>query len=118
MACEQAMFEATDGVNTHKGGIFSLGLICFAAGRLRGLNRLVCAQSVCQQVAEICKGLVARELASRTHAATAGEKQYQQFGLTGARGEAELGFPTVRQHVLPYWYQEAGSGVFTMRYCV
>jgi triphosphoribosyl-dephospho-CoA synthetase len=25
MACEQAMFEATDGVNTHKGGIFSLG---------------------------------------------------------------------------------------------
>jgi triphosphoribosyl-dephospho-CoA synthase len=60
MACEQAMFEATDGVNTHKGGIFSLGLICFAAGRLRGLNRLVCAQSVCQQVAEICKGLVAR----------------------------------------------------------
>ena len=98
--------------NTHKGGIFSLGLICFAAGRLRGLNRLVCAQSVCQQVAEICKGLVARELASRTHATTAGEKQYQQFGLTGARGEAELGFPTIRQHVLPYWYQEAGERRF------
>ena len=112
MACEQAMFEATDGVNTHKGGIFSLGLICFAAGRLRGLNRLVCAQSVCQQVAEICKALVARELASRTHATTAGEKQYQQFGLTGARGEAELGFPTIRQHVLPYWYQEAGERRF------
>lgn len=112
MACEQAMFEATDGVNTHKGGIFSLGLICFAAGRLRGQNRLVCAESVCQQVAEICKGLVARELASRTHAVTAGEKQYQQFGLTGARGEAELGFPTVRQHVLPYWYQESGERRF------
>jgi hypothetical protein len=39
MACEQAMYAATDGVNTHKGGIFP-GLICFAAGRLRGLNRL------------------------------------------------------------------------------
>lgn len=112
MACEQAMFEATGGVNTHKGGIFSLGLICFAAGRLRGQNRLVCAESVCQQVAEICKGLVARELASRTHATTAGEKQYQQFGLTGARGEVELGFPTVRQHVLPYWYQESGERRF------
>ena len=109
MACEQAMFEATGGVNTHKGGIFSLGLICFAAGRLRGQNRLVCAESVCQQVSEICKGLVARELASRSHAVTAGEIQYQQYGLTGARGEVEQGFPTVRQHVLPFWFNESGE---------
>lgn len=112
MACEQAMFEATDGVNTHKGGIFSLGLICFAAGRLRGQNRLVCAESVCKQIAEICKGLVMRELASRTHAVTAGEIQYQQFGLTGARGEVEQGFPTVRQHVLPFWFKESGERRF------
>lgn len=112
IACEQTMFEATDGVNTHKGGIFSLGLICCAAGRLRGQNRQICAESLCQQVADMCKGLVARELACHAHATTAGEKQFQQFGLTGARGEAELGFPTVRQHVLPYWYQESGERRF------
>ena len=34
IACEQAMYAATGGVNTHKGGIFSLGLLCAAAGRL------------------------------------------------------------------------------------
>ena len=34
IACEQAMFCATQGVNTHKGGIFSLGLLCTAAGRI------------------------------------------------------------------------------------
>jgi triphosphoribosyl-dephospho-CoA synthase len=42
-------------------------------------------------------GLVARELAGRSAAATAGERQFQQLGLTGARGEAESGFATVRR---------------------
>ncbi len=32
MACEQAMYAATGGVNTHKGGIFALGLLCFTPG--------------------------------------------------------------------------------------
>ena len=31
-----------------------------------------------------------------------GERQYQQYGLTGARGEAESGFSTVRK-VLEQW---------------
>lgn len=33
VACETDMFRATAGVNTHKGSIFSLGLLCAAAGR-------------------------------------------------------------------------------------
>jgi holo-ACP synthase / triphosphoribosyl-dephospho-CoA synthase len=33
-AAERDMFDATGGVNTHKGLIFSLGLLCAAAGRL------------------------------------------------------------------------------------
>ena len=32
--CEQAMLRATAGVNTHKGAVFALGLLCFGAGRL------------------------------------------------------------------------------------
>ena len=34
-------------------------------------------------------------LAGRSAAVTAGERQFQQLGLTGARGEAESGFATV-----------------------
>lgn len=109
IACEQAMFTATDGVNTHKGGIFSLGLLCFAAGRLQGQGRIVSADALCQQVSEICCGLVARELDGRPQAITAGEKQFRQYGLTGARGEAEQGFITVRRAVLPFWHQEQGE---------
>lgn len=109
IACEQAMFAATQGVNTHKGGIFSLGLLCFAAGRLQGLHRVVSADTLCQQVSEICRGLVARELAARPQAMTAGEKQFREYGLTGARGEVEQGFATVRRAVLPFWHQEQGE---------
>ena len=98
MACEQAMYAATGGVNTHKGGIFALGLLCFAAGRVNKVT----ADALCCEVSNICHGLVDRELAGRTGRATAGERQYQDFGLTGARGEAQSGFATVRK-VLRQW---------------
>ncbi|WP_421356453.1 triphosphoribosyl-dephospho-CoA synthase CitG [Pseudocitrobacter faecalis] len=103
IACEQAMLRATHGVNTHKGGIFALGLLCFAAGRLAEKGMQMNALSLSTQVSEICQGMVQRELASRQSRATAGEKQFHQFGLTGARGEAESGFATVMRHVLPHW---------------
>lgn len=98
IACEQAMYAATGGVNTHKGGIFSLGLLCFVAGRVRDVS----TQTLCREVSNICRGLVDRELAGRRCMATAGERQYQQHGLTGARGEVESGFATVRK-VLQQW---------------
>lgn len=98
IACEQAMYAATGGVNTHKGGIFSLGLLCFTAGRVRNAT----ADTLCCEIGNICRGLVERELAGRSGMSTAGERQYQQFGLTGARGEAESGFATVR-NVLTQW---------------
>lgn len=98
IACEQAMYAATRGVNTHKGGIFALGLLCFAAGRLENVS----AESLCCEVSNLCRGLVTRELEGRGGPATAGERQFQQYGLTGARGEAESGFATVRK-ALAQW---------------
>lgn len=108
MACEQAMFAATGGINTHKGGIFSLGLLCFAAGRLQAQGQWLSSDQLCDEVSRICQGLVARELAGRNKntVETAGEKQFRLYGLRGARGEAESGFATVRHHVLPFWSQE------------
>ncbi|KAB8312880.1 triphosphoribosyl-dephospho-CoA synthase CitG [Erwinia endophytica] len=109
IACEQAMFVATHGINTHKGAIFSLGLLCFTAGRLQAQNRIISADALCQEVSAICRGLVAQELSARPHAVTAGEKQFREYGLTGARGEVEQGFATVRGAILPFWHQEQGE---------
>lgn len=109
IACEQAMYKATGGINTHKGAIFALGLLCFAAGRLRGQQRPLIVSIICRQVRDICSGLVERELAAAPLANTAGERQYRQYRLTGARGEAESGFATIRDHVLPGWHQRQGD---------
>lgn len=100
LACERAMFRATQGVNTHKGSIFSLGLLCAAAGRLVGAGQLPEAESMCREVATMCAGLVGDELAPEHEARTAGELLFQKYGLTGARGEAASGFATARQHGL------------------
>lgn len=100
LACESAMFRATGGVNTHKGSIFSLGLLCAAAGRLVGIGVMPDAESMCREVAVLCAGLVGEELAPQREARTAGELLFQRYRLTGARGEAASGFATVRQHGL------------------
>jgi triphosphoribosyl-dephospho-CoA synthase len=109
--CENEMFKATRGVNTHKGAIFSLGLLCAAAGRLlangRGLNR----ERICAEVASICLGLVSRELSARRTADTAGERIFQLYGLAGARGEAASGYWTVRSVALPVFDRLRSRGV-------
>lgn len=103
LACERDMFRATGGVNTHKGGIFSLGLLCAAAGRLAGTGQHVDGTSMCAEVAALCAGLVGQELAPMREARTAGEHLFKKYGMTGARGEAASGFATVRRHGLaPY----------------
>lgn len=96
---EQAMFAATGGVNTHKGAIFTLGLLCGSAGRLDTCD----PEILCREAAAMVQGIVARELAaiSEETAATAGQKLYLRYGITGVRGEAEQGFPTVLQFGLP-----------------
>ncbi|MBR1671419.1 MAG: triphosphoribosyl-dephospho-CoA synthase [Fretibacterium sp.] len=108
---EARMFEATHGVNTHKGEIFSLGLLCGCAGWQFGKGPLN-ADALAPLAAEMCRGLCGEELARLRDPAgsplrgdarplTKGERTYLQYGCTGIRGEAESGFRTVRQISLP-----------------
>lgn len=102
---ERAMFSATGGVNTHKGLVFSLGLLCLAAGVLdaRG-SRPLSARALCDFSALMCAGIVERELRSRGKQegkGSHGERVFSLYGVSGVRGEAEGGFPTVLQISLP-----------------
>lgn len=107
--CETAMFQATQGVNTHKGSIFSLGLVLTAIGRLIALQQPILPQKISQLVAGMCAGIT-DELKQPTHQPTAGRRLYEQYGLTGARGEAEGGYQLVIEHSLPYYLQQLAKG--------
>jgi len=109
--CEQAMLRATEGVNTHKGAVFSLGLLSFAAGRLLGQGATLTGDRMCSEVAGICAGLVDRELGGENQARTAGERVFRQYGLTGARGEAASGYAIVRSAALPVYDRLRLDGV-------
>ncbi|WP_435954623.1 triphosphoribosyl-dephospho-CoA synthase CitG [Dryocola sp. BD626] len=110
LACEKAMFRATAGVNTHKGSIFSLGLLCAAVGRLHRLCRPVSPENVCATAAAFCQGLTRRELEQQNTQQTAGQRLYRQLGLTGARGEAEAGYPLVLNLALPHYRKRLAQG--------
>ncbi len=101
---EQAMFAATNKVNTHKGMIFTLGLICGAVGWLYRKGIAYDAQHIRRVIMDCCENLVVDDLkdSSKTPA-TAGEKLFKQYGLTGIRGEAAYGYPTIFLHGLPVY---------------
>lgn len=107
---EQAMFRATDGVNTHKGAIFTLGLLCAAAGRLPRDQRT--PEKICRECAAMTAGIVRRELGHITPetAVTHGQKLYALHGITGIRGQAEAGFPAVLHTGLPVLKAQIDQG--------
>ena len=89
----------------------ALGLLCAAIGRLLQLNQPVTPTTVCSTAASFCRGLTDRELRTNNSQLTAGQRLYQQLGLTGARGEAEAGYPLVINHALPHYLTLLDQGL-------
>lgn len=87
-ACEKKMYVATSGVNTHKGIIFSLGLMVYATAIQYKLENLS-VDSVVDRV-KILSRDITKEL--KGDLKTAGAEQYKKYGLKGVREEAEEGF--------------------------
>ncbi len=103
--CEKDMFTATNGINTHKGIIFSLGILCAAVGNLyKSFNPLSFpAEKVCDKVKEMTKDLIEKDFKKikEKNILTHGEVLYKNYGLKGIREEVENGFPTVRNYGIP-----------------
>lgn len=109
---EAEMRRATVGVNTHKGAIFSMGILCGALGRLDRKN-WADPDRVLEECAAMAKGIVSEDYRGLTPetAKTAGQKLYILHGITGVRGQAEAGFPAVREVGLPALYTALGMGM-------
>lgn len=82
LRAEQAMLVATDGINTHKGAIYALGLVLAALGGVLARDGDVFARAAALAAA----GLPASDT---THGAQAKAK----YHAGGARAEALSGFP-------------------------
>jgi triphosphoribosyl-dephospho-CoA synthase len=102
MEAERAMLAATGGVNTHRGAIFGLGLLCAAAGaawsgsaRARWHWRAkVLAATVTQRWGH---AILRGPIPLHSH----GTNAMRQFAAGGARAQAAAGFPIALEVGLP-----------------
>lgn len=104
---EQQMLAATGGVNTHKGAIFSLGLLCGAAG---ALGEEVGTDDICRLAGQMGTAALRSWKPEPTAQLTGGEEALTRYGLTGVRGEAASGFASVREIGLPLLRREIAAG--------
>lgn len=99
IAAEARMLAATGGVNTHRGAIFTLGLLCAAAARQQ-------VRGECLGPASLRAGLLLRwghdlnQLAHRPRVSH-GRDAARRHGLRPAAMEAALGFPMLFEVALP-----------------
>lgn len=111
MRCEEAMFKATNGVNTHKGIIFSMGILCAVTGKLYGKYKreTFMIEDICNEVKEVSRNLIYKDFEGidKKVKLTHGERLFKEYGIKGIRGEVESGFSTVRETAVPIireWY--------------
>lgn len=101
-SAEKTMLQTTQGINTHKGAIFSLGLHSAALGFLLSRGEIPTAQSLSQLIKMMCASSLKVEL-QKSLGLTAGEKIFKQFHIAGIREEASLGYPFTMFKALPYF---------------
>jgi len=91
---EKEMYEATKGINTHKGTIFSMGILLAVLGVHLKENKEIDLKILSEKIKEMCKPLL-NELEDADNISTYGEKAYKEYHLTGARGLAIYGYEIV-----------------------
>ena len=99
---EQTMLGATGGINTHRGAIFGMGLLCAAAGLMdaESLTYLRRARPSLGQVVRRQWG-AALGAQPRVGGNSHGAMVQRRHGVGGAHAEAACGFETLYQVALP-----------------
>lgn len=99
IAAEARMLRATRGANTHRGAIFSMGLLCAAAGWVLSHGATPDDATLRAALRRWRRDLEAPSPIddARSHGFVAGLRH----GVPGAKGEAARAFPSVFEHALP-----------------
>ncbi len=125
LLAQQAMYSATGGINTHKGAIYSMGIICGALGCVWTAEKGVLhTDEVFSMCSRITKEAVKEDF-QNIDSSTAGGRLYLEKGIKGIRGEASEGFPSVKNIALPAFtkalsegYTENDAGVFALLHLI
>lgn len=113
---EQRMLKATCGINTHRGAIFSMGLLCAAIGRA-GAQSMALTPATLRAVLLLTWGEALAGHTAGCGTGSNGLRAASVHGASGAREEAALGFPSVFEVALPALAGalEAGRGHYLAR---
>jgi triphosphoribosyl-dephospho-CoA synthase len=102
---ERSMLHTTRGVNTHRGAIWTLGLLCAGAAMLPEKGNS--AGNICGRASRIARLPDSYTSLEKSH----GQEAHQRFGVRGARGEAESGFSHIIEIGLPMLRNSRSQGL-------
>ena len=95
LEAENKMYQHTKGVNTHKGAIFSFGIVIAATAYLSENGR----DAKVEDVLDICAQMAQLSMAdfenNKAHQSF-GKKIFREKQVTGVRGQAAAGYPAVK----------------------
>ncbi|MFL0268715.1 triphosphoribosyl-dephospho-CoA synthase CitG [Candidatus Clostridium radicumherbarum] len=100
---EKDMFNKTNGINTHKGMLFLMGIACAAS--TKAIYNKKDFYEIQNIIKEMTAGIVEKELfvLKDNNNLSHGEKLYMKYKNEGVRGEVEKGIPAVFNFSLDYY---------------
>jgi triphosphoribosyl-dephospho-CoA synthase len=109
IAAEERMLRATQGINTHRGAIFCLGLLCAAIGRCRAAGTPLTAEAIRSALMRhwgAALGAHSVDAGTQSH----GARALLRYAASGAREEGARGFPSVFELGLPALRRTLAAG--------
>ncbi|HEY4958815.1 MAG TPA: triphosphoribosyl-dephospho-CoA synthase MdcB, partial [Caldimonas sp.] len=110
VAAERRMLRATDGVNTHRGAIFTLGLLCAAAARPGASHAGPLSATAIRARLNERWGTALAARVDRAGASN-GQRASRRHALHGARDEAACGFPVLFDVAVPTLHTALREGL-------
>jgi len=111
-AGEMKMLAATGGINTHRGALWTVGLLATAVGAASAADAVPSETRILEIAGELAS---IPDSAARPSPSSHGQSAVRTYGVSGAVGEAADGFPHICNVALPVLRSSLSHGETTER---